>query len=108
MTQHTLHVSIPYYWPIGNGERESSRPTVRLTYDYQPGFAGCGPRYSHGGIQPDPPDLVLRDVDVLETDGTVPRDIEGWVEDWLFDEGFDLACEHAELERGQLVAANDP
>ena len=96
MTQHTLHAEIPYYWPIGNGERESSRPTVRLTYDYQV------------GLVPGQPDLALRDVDVLETDGTVPRDIEGWVEDWLFDEGYDLACEHAELERGQLVADNDP
>lgn len=106
MSTHKITTGITVTFPINDeGERDSAQPKLEITYTYQPGSPGCMyQRNGDPGWPPEAPEVEVVSVKVLDADGIgfFGNETQEWetrAQDWLDDEGFDLACEHAEAGR---------
>ena len=85
---------------LAGGETEVAYPEAQITYKYWPGRPAYTPRGEFGPIDPpDPADVELVSVKLLDGDGLSPtyEELRQWAEEWLeSDVGFRLACRRAE------------
>jgi hypothetical protein len=87
MSTHTIQteIELKFTFPgLADGEWETSYPTVELTYDYEPGGR----------------ELSFREVKLIKADGFTPEPehLQDWAEQWLLFDGYDYACDCAELD----------
>lgn len=105
MTNYTITAEIEKkFWIPGTpeDEREVAYPKVEITYSYLPGYAGC--RYQRNGdpgFPPEAAEVEFVSAKLIDGDGLAPttEQIKEWAQDWLDDDGYDAACEHAEEMR---------
>jgi len=104
MSQHTIQteVEVHFTFPgLAEGEHETAHPTVEITYDYSRGSPAFTPRGEFGPIDPpEPPGLAFRAAKYIDRDGLDedPAQLQDWAEQWLLGDGYDYACDCAELD----------
>jgi hypothetical protein len=103
-TQHTIDADIYVKFRVSGLDDGFESTTIRakLIFSYLQGSPGCGPRYSHGGLPPDPAEVSLVDVKLIDGDGLDPtrEQLVQWAEDYLeSDNGYKHACHCAEDAR---------
>jgi hypothetical protein len=110
-TEHRITADLPLQ-PARGGEGETVYVKADITYTYLPGTPGCR-TLSNGdpGWPPEPAEVevlsaVLIDerkpgdpVTEAELERPTAAELKLMAENWLADEGYDLACQLAERER---------
>lgn len=78
-------------------ERESAQPTLDIEYSFVPGAAAHFD-VNHGGDPGWSAEVDLIKATLVNGDGLDPTDdqVTEWARNWLDDEGYDIACQHAE------------
>jgi hypothetical protein len=82
-------------------EKEVAYPTIEIEYSYLPGYPATGPSRYSGGEPGAGAELDFVSAKLLDGDGLDPeqKTVEEWARDWLDDDGYDAACQHAEEGR---------
>lgn len=105
MSQHTLQteVEVKFHIPgMPDDEREVAYPALEITYN----FAAARPAYTPPGEYapvdpPEPAEVDFVGAKLIDGDGLAPSQsqVEEWAKDWLYDEGYETACDRAEDAR---------
>ena len=104
MTQHTIQteIEVRFSFPgLAEGDHETAHPTVEITYDYSRGSPAFTLRGEYGPIDPpEPPGLEFREARYIDRDGLDdnPVQLQKLAEEWLINDGYDYACDCAEID----------
>jgi len=98
-TEHTITADLPRQ--LGEGG-DTDHFKADLTFSYLPGAPPSRPTASDGGDPGFGPELEL--IKVVPLDGRInlvfsDGELKVMAENWLADEGYGMACQHAERER---------
>jgi hypothetical protein len=106
MSRHTITAEIErkFTFPgLCQGEYETTTVKVEITYEYSPGRRAYTPRGEYAPIDPpEPPEVSFVSAKLIYGGGLNPTNeqTQDWASDWLDEEeGFALACDHAEQDR---------
>jgi len=103
MTRHTIVAQPTVRFRVpGLEDLESADPKIEVVFDYTPGYPATGPSYDSGGEPGSGAEVELVSAKLLDGDGLDPdqKTVNEWAQDWLNDDGYDLACQLAEDEQG--------
>lgn len=105
MSTHTITAECKVKFRIPDmpaDEREVAYPTLEITYTFTPGSPEV--RYQRNGDPgwpADPAEVELVSAKLIKADGFTPtqEQINEWAEEWLWNEGYNAACDAAAEDR---------